>query len=146
MDCYLPESAGVDVKYMDEENDWMYSFVLQYDRGRHRLSGNQVKDLSYLKLIPMPPSWTYPARNMTGQDIRVPEKLANTEVKLFSIRANPEVFYIKFYASGWPAQLPRHPNQAAPRDFSLSTIKVLRHGSSLSSTRGALFLKKDSGG
>ena len=83
------------MKYMDEEDDWMYSFVLQYDKGRNRLSGNQVKDLAYIKLIPIPQFGTYPARNMTGQDIRVPETLANTEVKLFSIRANPEIFYIK---------------------------------------------------
>ena len=84
---------------------------------------------------------------MKGPPISVPQRIPSSEVKLFSARANPEIFHIKFYGSGWPAQLPKNPNLAAPKSFSVSSIKVLRHGSPLyGTTRGPHFLKKDTGG
>ncbi len=52
-DCHQPDSAGVDVKYMDEEDAWMEKFIEEYDREHHRLPGARVKELIYAKIVPM---------------------------------------------------------------------------------------------
>ncbi len=95
----------------------MKNFVNKYNQENHRLSEDWVRELTYTKIVPMKDFWTYPTRNMKGQPISLPERIVNTQVKLYSVLAKPDIFYIKFYAAEWPAQLPKHPTATAPKQF-----------------------------
>ena len=83
----------------------------------------------------------YPTRtltNPTSTEVVIP----SSQVKLYSVLANSEIFKLKFCDAAWPARLPAHPNHSAPRAFAVASIKVMRHGT----RRGRYMLRKDSGG
>ena len=83
----------------------------------------------------------YPTRTLTAPTSTV-VVIPSSQVKLYSVLANAQIFNLKFCDAGWPARLPVHPSHAAPRAFSVATIKVMRHGI----RRGRYTLRKDSGG
>ncbi len=83
----------------------------------------------------------YPTRTLTDPTSTA-VVIPSSQVRLYSVLANAQIFGLKFCDASWPARLPVHPNHSAPGAFSVASIKVMRHGT----RRGRYTLRKDSGG